>query len=87
MVQLPLVQAGEPLAAEGQACPQVPQLFGSLAVLVHVPLHRGSLEGHPDTHEYPPPEPAEQTGVPASALHDVPHAPQLAVVVYWMHAP
>jgi hypothetical protein len=40
------------LATAGHAWPQLPQLFASFVVLVHVPLHRaGTLDGQPETHE------------------------------------
>jgi len=56
----------------------VPQWFASFAVSVHVaPQSVGVLAGHPDTHEYEAPDPA-QSGVPAVQV--TPHAPQLLVV-------
>lgn len=43
--------------------PQVPQFFGSLVVLTHVPLHSvGMLEEQPETHSYVAAE-GEQSGV------------------------
>jgi hypothetical protein len=73
---------GLPLATEGQEWPQLPQLFASLVVVVHVPAHSvGVPEEHPETHEYELPDP-EHTGVPLSALHGTPQAPQLVAVVY-----
>lgn len=44
----------------------------------------GAADGHPDTHEYVPPEPAHTLVVP---VHALPQVPQLAAVVYWTHAP
>jgi len=40
--------------------------------------------GHPETHEYAPPEPAHTDVAP---LHATPQLPQLAAVVYWTQAP
>lgn len=86
-VQPLLTHEGVALATEGQLLPQLPQLLASFVVLVHVPLHSvGTLEGQPETHEYEFAEP-EQTGVPLSAAHDTPQAPQWAAVVYCRHAP
>jgi hypothetical protein len=85
--QVPPLQAGVAFATDGQEWPQLPQLFVSLLVLVHVPRHSaGRLGGQPETHEYEPPDPA-QTGVPLSAAHAAPQAPQLVDVVNWMQAP
>jgi hypothetical protein len=55
--------------ASEQACPQPPQLFGSVARLTHAPLQFTSPVWH-DTWQLPP----EQT---SPAAHLVVHAPQL----------
>jgi hypothetical protein len=50
--QLPPAQDGAPFATEVHECPQLPQLFTSVVVLVHVPPHNvGVPEVHPDTQE------------------------------------
>lgn len=50
--QLPLAHDGPPFETEGQACPQLPQLFTSVVVFVHVPPHNvGEPDAHPDTQE------------------------------------
>jgi hypothetical protein len=87
MPQLPPLHDGAPLATDGQECPQLPQLFASVEVLVQVPPHSvGVPDEHPDTQEYELPEP-EHTGVAASAVHATPQAPQLVAVVYCAHWP
>jgi hypothetical protein len=61
--QTPLVHT----LPDGQACPQVPQLFGSLASLTQALLHSTSPDGQPQT-------PAVQDAPDAQTC---PHAPQL----------
>jgi hypothetical protein len=67
------------------ALPHVMQLFASLVVSTQPPLQFvGAADGHPDTHEYAPAEPAH---TPALPLHALPQRSQLAAVVYWTQAP
>jgi hypothetical protein len=57
--------------------PQLPQLFALLVMSTHAPEHSvGVVPEQPDTHV-----PAEQAGVPASALHACPQDPQLFLSV------
>jgi len=72
---------GWPLVTAGQGIPHPEQLFTSVAVLLHAPLHRvGWLDGHPDVQAkaVPPSSVMAQTGVPP--LHDVVQLPQLLAV-------
>jgi hypothetical protein len=67
------------------AWPHVMQFSASLVVSTQLPLQSlGAADGHPDAHEYTPPEPAH-TAVPP--VHALPQLPQLAAVVNWTHAP
>jgi len=67
------------------AWPHALQLFASLVVSTQLPLQFvGATEGHPDTHEYAPAEPAHTPVLPLQAL---PQLPQLAEVVSSTQAP
>jgi hypothetical protein len=67
------------------AWPQALQLFASLVVSTQLPLQFvGAMDGHPDTHEYAPAEPAQTAVVP---LHALPQLPQLEAVVSSTQAP
>ena len=73
-----------------QALPQPPQLFASLVVSTHAPLHSaGVLEGQPEMHWYVVPE-SEQTGVPPEhrvGFAVVLHPPQWAAWVMSVSQP
>jgi len=67
------------------AWPHVLQLLESLVGSTQLPLQFiDAAAGHPETHEYAPPEPAH-TGV--DPVHAAPQLPQLVAVVYCAHAP
>ncbi len=68
-----------------QASPHPLQLFASLVGSTQLPLQSvGAADGHPDKHEYMPPEPAHTGVLP---LHALPQLAQLMAVVYWTHSP
>lgn len=68
-----------------QAWPHVAQLFESLVGSTQLPLQFvGAADGHPETHEYAPAEPAHTAVLP---LHPLPQLPQFAEVVNWTQAP
>jgi hypothetical protein len=61
------------------------QLFESLVGSTQLPLQSiGAADGHPDTHEYTPAEPAHTLALLPQTL---PQLPQLAAVVYRAQAP
>lgn len=65
--------------------PQAPQLVASLVASMQPPLQLvGVADGHPDAHEYAPPEPAHTGAAPE---HACPQLPQLAAVVFCTQAP
>jgi len=76
--QVPPVQAAVPLLMAPQAKPQVPQLLGSVAVLVSQPLAAlPSQLAKPALQLATWQEPAMQAAVPLGAEQAVPQAPQL----------
>jgi len=71
----PLLPVHTPLVHDWptvQACPHAPQLFGSVAVFVQVPLHDVCPLGQP------PPEPHVPPVQGTPLAHAVPHVPQFA---------
>jgi hypothetical protein len=81
----PPLQVGVAFATAGHACPQAPQLAGSIFGSTQDPEQSaGATAGHPETHEYEPFDPAQ---TPASPPHALPQLPQLEEVVNWTQAP
>ena len=73
--------AAQPFVAtwgNAQACPHVPQLFGSSVVLTQAPLHKTFGVVHPVSTHWPP----WQASVPPAIAHALPHVPQLRAFVF-----